>query len=157
MIRIKSDSRGETLKIGRLLGRALRQGDIVCLSGELGAGKTVFTKGIATGMGISQDAIVSPTFILIRQHHQGRIPLYHFDLYRLKDPQDILLLGYEEYFYGGGVTVVEWPDRLKYLIPEKYLEVKITVRGKIQRLFEFKPAGRHYETLAEKIDAAVRH
>lgn len=157
MIRIRSGSPDETLKIGRLLGKSLSEGDIICLSGDLGAGKTVFTKGIAAGMGVPQDAIVSPTFILIRQHDQGRIPLYHFDLYRLKDPQDILILGYEEYFYDDGVTVIEWSDRLKHLIPEKCLKIKIIIKGKTQRLLELKPSGRHYQTLTEKIDATVRH
>ncbi len=150
---MKSGSPGETLRLGKVLGKSLKAGDIICLSGELGAGKTVFAKGVASGMGISEKLIVSPSFILIRQYDSGRLPFYHFDLYRLRDPQDILILGYEEYFYDDGVAVIEWPERLKYLLPEKYLKIRISIKGKTQRLFEFKPEGKRYETLTEKINA----
>jgi tRNA threonylcarbamoyladenosine biosynthesis protein TsaE len=128
-----SHSEKETLKSGRSLAKKLKPGDIICLFGDLGAGKTVFTKGIAEGLGIKRGRIISPTFVIIREHSSGRLPLYHFDLYRLNDPEDILRLGYEEYLYNQGVSVIEWADRLKYLLPEKYLKVELTVKSPTKR------------------------
>jgi len=144
---IISKSVNNTLKIGKAIARNLRQGDIICLFGELGTGKTVLTKGIAQGLGIESSRIVSPSFILMRLHTQGRLPLYHFDLYRLKSPQDIMALGYEECLYDEGVTVIEWADRLRYLLPTDYLKIDLSIKGNEQRLFELEAFGRHYKEL----------
>jgi len=114
-MKVISKSVKETINIGKSLARKLKKGDIICLFGELGSGKTVLTKGIACGLKIPKEEVISPTFVLIRQYQKGDLPIYHFDLYRLKSPDDIALLGYEEYFYDQGVSVIEWPDRLKYL------------------------------------------
>ena len=144
---IISKSVNNTLKIGKAIARNLRQGDIICLFGELGTGKTVLTKGIAQGLGIESSRIVSPSFILMRLHTQGRLPLYHFDLYRLKSPQDIMALGYEECLYDEGVTIIEWADRLRYLMPTNYLKIDLSIKGNEQRLFELEAFGRHYKEL----------
>ena len=120
-----SKSEEETVQLGMRLARLLNKGDIICLFGELGAGKTIFTKGIAKGLNIDSKDIISPTFVLLNEY-RGRWPLYHFDLYRLEDPQQILAIGYEEFFFGNGVTVVEWADRLKTLLPKEYLAVQFS-------------------------------
>ena len=120
-MRFVSNSTAETVGIGKKLAGKLKPGDIICLFGDLGSGKTVFTKGIAFGLGIGKNKVISPSFVLMRQHLKGRLPFYHFDLYRLKSCDDILTMGYEDYFYAQGVSVIEWAERLKYLLPKDYL------------------------------------
>jgi tRNA threonylcarbamoyladenosine biosynthesis protein TsaE len=120
-----SHSVRETMQAGAALSRCLKPGDIVCLFGGFGAGKTVFTKGLAQGLGIDPREVVSPSFVLIRLYEKGRLPLAHFDLYRLEKTEDILALGAEEYLYGGGVSVIEWPQHFGALLPEERLEVHI--------------------------------
>jgi tRNA threonylcarbamoyladenosine biosynthesis protein TsaE len=153
-MRIISKSVKDTLNIGRRLARHLQKGDIICLFGQLGSGKTVLTKGIALGLGIKKNRIISPSFVLIRQYSQARLPFYHFDLYRLKNPKDIFVLGYEEYLYDDGITVIEWADRLKVYLPDEYLRIGIVIKEKNSRLFKLEGAGRHYEDIlkALKID-----
>ncbi|MFA5356213.1 MAG: tRNA (adenosine(37)-N6)-threonylcarbamoyltransferase complex ATPase subunit type 1 TsaE [Candidatus Omnitrophota bacterium] len=146
----------ETLKIGSVIAKNSRKGDIICLFGEFGAGKTVLTKGIASGLGIKMGDVISPSFVLIRQHSRGRIPLYHFDLYRLERVNDILALGYEEYFYDDGVTVVEWADRLKSLLPREYLKIRLRIRSDLTRAFEFSAFGRRHKELLRKINEDIR-
>lgn len=136
-MRIVSRSIVDTLNLGRKVAKNLKEGDIVCLFGELGSGKTVLAKGIASGLGINKDKIISPTFVLMRQYAgRGNMPFYHFDFYRLKAYNDILVLGYEEYFYGRGITVIEWPERLEYLMPQEYLKIELSFRDKNSRSIE---------------------
>ena len=132
-MRIISKSPDETLYIGRDIARNLKPSDIICLFGDLGSGKTVLAKGIGLGLGVRAGEINSPSFVLLRQYNEGRVPLYHFDLYRLKGPRDIMSLGYEEYLYGDGITVIEWPDRLKYLMPKECLKVRLFISVNKQR------------------------
>lgn len=106
---LRSASVAETQRLGERLGRRARAGDIVLLTGELGAGKTAFTQGIGRGLGIAQ-TINSPTFTILKEY-EGRLPLYHFDLYRIEDPDELFALGFDRYFEGDGVCVVEWADR----------------------------------------------
>ncbi len=156
-MQIISKSPKDTLYIGKSISKFLKEGDIVCLFGNLGSGKTVLTKGIASGMGIKKDKVVSPSFVLIRQYTKVNPPLYHFDLYRLKDPKEIIDLGYEEYFYNGGVAVIEWADRLGFLLPKEYLKVELSLRKDLTRLIKFKAQGARYEKLLEKINESIRH
>jgi len=156
-MKIISKSVNDTLKIGKAIAKNLKKADIVCLFGELGSGKTVLTKGIASGLGIKMSKVISPSFVLIRQYPASKIPLYHFDLYRLKAIEDILALGYEEYFFDEGITVVEWADRLKYLLPKEYLRIKLYVRPDSQRLFELNALGKHYKELLGRIHEDIRH
>jgi tRNA threonylcarbamoyladenosine biosynthesis protein TsaE len=156
-MKIISNSTRDTLGIGRAIAKNLKKGDIVCLFGELGAGKTVLTKGIAWGLGIDKDRIISPSFVLIRQYTQAKIPFYHLDLYRLKHPRDILLLGYEEYLYADGITVIEWADRLKYLLPKEYLKIGLFIKSDKQRSLEFNAFGRHYKEALDNIYEDIRH
>jgi len=137
---IKTKTAGETLEQGEKLGRALKPGDFVGLTGDLGAGKTVFTKGIAKGLGLADYTHVnSPTFVIIKEYG-GRVPLYHFDVYRLDDESALLTVGYQEYFYGRGVTVVEWADKIKSIIPDKRIDVLIKHAGGDKRVIEIKKA-----------------
>lgn len=157
-MRIFSNSVQQTLDIGARIARFLAKGDIICLEGGLGSGKTVLTKGIARGLGIDKAQIISPTFVLIREHlTKAQIPFYHFDLYRLKTTADILSLGYEEYLDGQGITVIEWSDRLVGFMPEEYLKIKMSVSGERTRQLEFIAQGRHYKKLLEKKSENLSH
>lgn len=148
---IVSQSVNETLRIGRVIAGNLKAADIICLFGELGSGKTVLVKGIAEGLGIKREKVISPSFVLIRQHLQGKFPLYHFDLYRLKDPLAISGLGYEEYFYDAGVTIIEWADRLGCLLPKEFLKIELSFKSDRQRLFKFTAEGVRYKALLQEI------
>lgn len=148
---IISKSVNETLSIGRNISRHLKKSDIICLFGQLGSGKTVLTKGIAKGLGVKSSMIISPSFVLIRHYPKAKIPLYHFDLYRLKTQQDILDLGYEEYFYNEAITVIEWADRLSHLLPREYLKIELFIQNGKQRLLKFSAFGRDYKKLLEEI------
>jgi len=120
-----SKSSEETLHIGRIIGETLNGGNIVALTGELGAGKTCLTQGIAKGIGVSEEYYVtSPTFTLINEY-PGRIPLYHMDVYRLADSGDLEDMGYEEYFYGDGVVVIEWAEKVDDILPREALVVHL--------------------------------
>lgn len=114
----------ETRAFGLELGASLRKGDIVALIGDLGTGKTALTKYIAEGLGI-RETITSPTFTIVQEYRQGRPPLYHFDVYRIGDPEEMYELGYEEYFYGDGVCVIEWADLIEELLPEYTKVIRI--------------------------------
>ena len=123
---------GATLEIARRLGRRLRPDDVVCLYGELGAGKTSFTKGLAEALGIPAAEITSASFTIVAEH-RGRIPLFHVDFYRL-DEAAILDLGIEELFDAGGVTVIEWPERAPSVLPPERFEVRIDFAGPGRRI-----------------------
>jgi tRNA threonylcarbamoyladenosine biosynthesis protein TsaE len=107
-----------------MIGKALNPGDIICIDGNLGVGKTVFTQGVAEGLGITE-SVCSPTFTLVQEYHEGRIPLYHFDVYRISGPWDMDDLGYEEYFYGDGVCMIEWGSMIDELLPANTIFIKI--------------------------------
>lgn len=126
----------ETMKAGERLAKKLKKGDFVALIGGLGSGKTVFTKGIARGLGVKNARYVnSPTFVIIKEY-RGRLALYHFDLYRLDNSSVIDAGIFEEYFYGDGVSVVEWADRIRDLLPRKRITVKLSVTGENKRKIE---------------------
>ena len=117
-------SEKETEQIGEAIGRAAEPGTVVALIGDLGTGKTTLTKSIARGLGVTE-TVTSPTFNIIREYKTGRIPLYHFDVYRIGDPDEMFELGYEEYFYGDGICVVEWADIIEELLPEDAVIIRI--------------------------------
>ena len=120
----ESTSSQMTFEFAKKIGENLKRGDVLCLDGDLGVGKTVFTKGVAAGLGIKDD-VSSPTFTLIQEYYGGRLPLYHFDVYRIDGPWDMDDLGYDEYFYGEGVCLVEWGSMIKELFPENTIYVRI--------------------------------
>lgn len=156
-MRLISNSVKRTLIIGSKIAANLRKGDILCLSGELGSGKTVLIKGIASGLGINKDKVISPTFILMREHRtKENTDFYHFDFYRLKDYRDILILGYEEYFYADAITAIEWPNRMKHLIPQERLDIGLSVKGVTARLINITAQGSRYKQLLRNINADFR-
>lgn len=120
----ESTSSQMTFEFAKKIVQNLKRGDVLCLDGDLGVGKTVFTKGVAAGLGIKDD-VSSPTFTLIQEYYGGRLPLYHFDVYRIDGPWDMDDLGYDEYFYGEGVCLVEWGSMIKELFPENTIYVRI--------------------------------
>jgi tRNA threonylcarbamoyladenosine biosynthesis protein TsaE len=122
-MRIVTRSEEETLKIGARIGEKLKAGDVISLNGELGAGKTHITKGIAKGLGV-EDYITSPTFIIVNEY-EGRIPLYHFDVYRINDIDEMYEIGFDEYLYGNGVCIVEWGKIVEELLPEYVIKIDI--------------------------------
>lgn len=117
-------SEEETRKIGFELGKKSVKGEIYCLQGDLGVGKTVFTKGFAQGLGITEH-ITSPTFTIVNEYHSGRLPFYHFDVYRIGDVEEMFEIGYEEYFYGDGVCFIEWAELIRDILPEDVKWIKI--------------------------------
>lgn len=121
------------MEFGKKLAKKLKAGDVVALVGELGSGKTTLVKGIAEGLSVSASASVnSPSFVLIKEY-KGEIPLYHFDLYRMESPKQLEELGYEEYFWGDGICIVEWADKAENLLPEKYIRVELKHKGNAKR------------------------
>ena len=108
----------ETFELGKKIGLEAKAGEIICLDGDLGVGKTVFTQGFAKGLGIDE-AVNSPTFTIIQEYDEGRLPLYHFDVYRIGDPEEMYEIGYEDYFYGQGVCLIEWAKLIEELIPDE--------------------------------------
>ncbi|NLI14263.1 tRNA (adenosine(37)-N6)-threonylcarbamoyltransferase complex ATPase subunit type 1 TsaE [Pelotomaculum propionicicum] len=145
----------ETESLGEKLGSFLDPGDVLCLYGDLGAGKTVFARGVARGLGI-ENHVTSPTFTLINEY-QGRLPLYHMDVFRLCSPQEMEDLGYEEYLYGSGVTLVEWADIVLQILPHERLDITIarSQEGDDSREITLAPLGDRYRRLVEELMAVV--
>ena len=135
----RTHSPEETQEVGERIGRQLRPGDVVALIGDLGVGKTCLTQGIARGAGVYQDQTVnSPSYILVNEY-AGKIPVYHIDLYRLQELEDIVALGLEDYLEEDGICVIEWADRMGELLPENYIQVKITGEDEFTRTIEVSP------------------
>lgn len=139
----------ELEKIAEKLGKLVTSGDIICMSGDLGAGKTTFTQSFAKGLSI-EDYITSPTFTLINEYN-GRIPLYHFDVYRINNIMDMEDLGYEEYFYGAGVCVIEWANLIEEVLPSNYLWIEIKVTGQQSREICFTSTNDYYDKMLKEI------
>ena len=114
----------ETFELGRSLGEQAKPGDIYTLNGDLGVGKTVFSQGLAKGLGIAEP-ISSPTFTIVQVYEEGRLPFYHFDVYRIGDAEEMEEIGYQDYFYGNGVCLIEWADLIREILPEKVIPVLI--------------------------------
>lgn len=114
----------ETFELGRRIGKNIKPGSIVTLSGDMGVGKTVFAQGFAKGMGINEP-INSPTFTIVQVYDEGKIPLYHFDVYRISDSEEMYEIGYEEYFYGEGVCLIEWAELINDILPDNVIKIKI--------------------------------
>lgn len=124
MIIIESFTPEETFQIGLKLGQEAKAGDVLCLEGDLGVGKTVLTQGFGNGLSILEP-INSPTFTIVQEYEEGRLPFYHFDVYRIEDIEEMYEIGYEEYFYGDGVCLIEWSNLIEELLPKKRTMIKI--------------------------------
>lgn len=120
----ESFSPEDTKKIGKELAMAAKPSDVICLNGDLGTGKTVLTKGFAEGLQI-EDVVSSPTFTILQEYEGGRLPLYHFDVYRIEEPEEMYEVGFSDYFYGNGVCLIEWSDLISELIPESAIYITI--------------------------------
>ena len=121
---IETTSPGETFALGERIGRESTPGQVYTLIGDLGVGKTVFTQGVARGLGITEP-VNSPTFTIVQQYDDGRLPLYHFDVYRIGDIGEMDEIGYEDCFYGEGVCLIEWSDLIREILPEQSVEIRI--------------------------------
>lgn len=136
----------QTQQAGERLGQILRAGDVILLEGDLGAGKTTITKGIAKGLGV-EGYVNSPTFTLVNEYRNGRLWIYHLDCYRLESAAEALDFGIEEYIYGDGVTLIEWPQRIAEILPAENLRVKMTYLADNKRSIRLEPSGTRYAQL----------
>ena len=125
----------QTFELGRKLGKQAKPGEIYCLNGDLGVGKTVFTQGFASGIGITEP-VNSPTFTIVQQYEEGRLPLYHFDVYRIGDVEEMEEIGYEDCFFGEGVCLIEWSALIEELIPET--AIQITIEKDLEKGFDYR-------------------
>lgn len=125
----------DTYELGRRIGEAAKPGDVYTLIGDLGVGKTVFTQGLAKGLGITEP-VNSPTFTILQVYEEGRLPFYHFDVYRIGDSSEMDEIGYEDCFYGDGVCLIEWADLIEDILPEKYR--KITILKDLNKGFDYR-------------------
>lgn len=132
---IETGNAQETYELGRRLGQAAGAGEVYCLNGDLGAGKTVFTQGVASGLGI-REPVSSPTFTIVQQYEEGRLPLYHFDVYRIGDVSEMEEIGYEDCFFGEGVCLIEWSALIAELLPED--AVRILIEKDLTRGVDFR-------------------
>lgn len=149
---IETFSVRETEKCGQKIGDNLQPGDVICLIGELGAGKTAFVSGIAKALGI-KEYITSPTFTIVNEYF-GRMPLYHFDVYRIENPEELYDIGYDEYINGSGVSVIEWADRIEEMLPHECLKVCISIRNgddENHRVIIIEPVGERYTKIVDSL------
>ncbi|HIT12545.1 MAG TPA: tRNA (adenosine(37)-N6)-threonylcarbamoyltransferase complex ATPase subunit type 1 TsaE [Candidatus Scatomonas merdigallinarum] len=134
-MQIESFSEKDTFELGRKIGEKAGPGQIYTLDGDLGVGKTVFTKGLARGLGI-REPVNSPTFTIVQEYRDGRLPLYHFDVYRIEDPEEMEEIGYDDYFFGEGVCLIEWAEKIRELLPEKV--IRITIEKQLEKGFDYR-------------------
>ena len=131
----ESFSPEDTFMLGKKIGLSAKPQTIICLNGDLGTGKTVFTQGLAEGLGIVEP-VNSPTFTIMQVYDEGRMPLYHFDVYRIGDPMEMEEIGYEDCFYGNGICLIEWSELIEELIPEEAFS--ITIEKDLDRGFDYR-------------------
>ena len=125
----------ETFEVGRTIGMNAKPGQIYTLTGDLGVGKTVFTQGVAAGLGITEP-VNSPTFTIIQEYEDGRLPFYHFDVYRIGDLEEMEEIGYDDYFFGQGICLIEWAELIEEILPENRIEV--TIEKDLEKGFEYR-------------------
>ena len=135
---IESNCEKETYELGCRLGQEARAGQVYTLVGDLGVGKTVFTKGLAAGLGI-EEPVSSPTFTIVQVYEEGRLPFYHFDVYRIGDVEEMDEVGFEDYVYGEGVSLIEWANLIEEILPQHYTEVKI--EKDLEKGFDYRRIG----------------
>lgn len=150
MYTVSTTSPEETLLLGEKLGKLLQPGDFINLNGDLGAGKTLITKGIGVGVGLEAAEVTSPTFAIINEYEGDQL-LYHFDLYRLESDLELEQIGYLDYFYGSGITLVEWGDLFKENLPEERLNLTIKVIDHETRELVFQPQGDRATEIVENL------
>lgn len=132
---IETRSPEETFALGERLGRGAQPGQIYTLTGDLGVGKTVFTQGVAKGLGISEP-VSSPTFTIVQEYGSGRLPFYHFDVYRIGDVEEMEEIGYDDYFFGEGVCLIEWAELVREILPEH--RISVTIEKDLSQGFDYR-------------------
>lgn len=125
----------DTYELGEKIGQMAKPGMVISLTGDLGVGKTVFTQGLAKGLGI-EEPVNSPTFTIVQVYEKGRLPLYHFDVYRIGDIEEMDEIGYEDYFYGEGVCLIEWADLIREILPEQIC--RVTIEKDLEKGFDYR-------------------
>jgi len=156
MLSFITDSAKQTVDFGETVAKLLKPNTTVALCGQLGCGKTTLVKGIAAGLGIKASLVMSPSFVLIREYKGGRLPLFHSDLYRLKDSKQVFELGVEDYFRQNGILVIEWADKAAEFLPAEYLCIDIFFLTKNKRRFKLKAYGKRYQSLIERLTRKVK-
>lgn len=141
---IETNSPQETKELGKKMAERAKPGDVFTLVGDLGVGKTVFTQGIAEGLGIDEP-VNSPTFTIVQEYESGRMPFYHFDVYRIGDPEEMDEIGFDDYIYGDGLCLVEWADLIEEILPEK--RVAIRIEKDLEKGFDYRRI-----TIQEEVD-----
>ncbi len=131
MMEIKTNSSEETESAAAQLAEQISAGDVILLRGEMGAGKTIFTKGLCRALGVS-DYVTSPTFTVVNEYEGARFPVYHFDMYRIEDEDELIEIGFEEFLQSGGVCVIEWPQNVAGSLPQKRIEVEIKKENELE-------------------------
>ncbi|WP_026478959.1 tRNA (adenosine(37)-N6)-threonylcarbamoyltransferase complex ATPase subunit type 1 TsaE [Alkaliphilus transvaalensis] len=140
----------ETEALAKKLATLVDRGNVICLTGDLGAGKTTFTQAFAKGLGI-QEPVTSPTFTILQEYEDGRIPLYHFDVYRISDPMEMADIGFDEYVFGNGVCVIEWASIIEEILPSDHLWIDLKVEGIKERKFCVKGTNEYYQNIVEEL------
>lgn len=141
-----------TEHLGQLVGRAVQGGDVICLTGDLGAGKTLFSRGVATALGVSASDVNSPTFAIMNIYHGEKLEIHHFDLYRLSREEELEDIGFDEYVYGEDVvTLIEWAELFSEQLPDEYLQVTLLLDG-AGRKAQLKAKGQRYEQLLREVE-----
>ncbi|MCK8826169.1 tRNA (adenosine(37)-N6)-threonylcarbamoyltransferase complex ATPase subunit type 1 TsaE [Natroniella acetigena] len=148
MLKVETNNPEETFDLGKKIGESLTHGGIVCLQGDLGAGKTVLAKGICRGLGVEEE-ITSPTYTVANEY-RGKLKVYHMDLYRIRDEEELYDIGFEDYLYRGeGVTIIEWPDKAGALMPDNYLDINLRGEGNWREIRIIPQANKFIELVAE--------
>ncbi len=140
----------ETVKLGEKIAAELKPGDVLALFGNLGSGKTTLTRGIARGLGVKQNEVSSPSFVLVKEY-QGRMPIYHIDLYRLDNYAVVEREGFADYLDSDGVSVIEWAERMEELLPRDYLRINLEIKDRNKRKISLIAVGRRYRELVKKL------
>lgn|SRR5690606_25754159 len=148
MYTIKTENENETMEFGQHLATKLQAGDVITLDGDLGAGKTTFTKGLAKGLGVKR-TVNSPTFTIIKEYMGENFPLYHMDVYRLENSDEDI--GFEEYFHSNGITVVEWSTFIEEFLPDHLLKIEINKEGENKRRITLTPVGERFEIICKEL------
>ena len=149
---INTCSASETKALGEALAAQLRAGDVLLLQGSLGAGKSELARGIARGLGVSGH-VPSPSFTILQVYEDGRLPLYHFDWYRITSAEELYEIGLSEYLYGSGVCIIEWPDIARDALPDTYVRINISITGEHDRQFSIEPVGSFHALDYQKLEA----
>jgi tRNA threonylcarbamoyladenosine biosynthesis protein TsaE len=149
-IKIITKTEKETIKLGKEIAKQLNGGDVVALFGSLGSGKTILTKGIARGLGVKENEVSSPSFVLVKEY-QAKLPVYHIDLYRLDKRLAVEREGFDDYLYYDGVTVIEWAERMDELLPSEYLRIDLKIKDKDEREISLIAIGKRYRKLIKNL------